>query len=485
MKQPSCRVLFAASLAIPLLASGQALHQNPRWPTDGEFLSVNQVVETACQRHRGVDEQLVWALIWQESKYDPLALGLKGEVGLGQLMPSTASALGVRDRTNISESVEASVGHLANLHGKYKGNVRLVLAAYNAGEPSVDRCRCVPAASRAYVDRIEQNRLFAQRIVEYLHKSLIPSVSQDAHVRQLEERLAALQNARRENPDSALATELSNTRAALDAAEADLEAVRAQRSRLLADIQQSNSVGAQALAMTDSLRKRLDEVETRVGRSGSQPGTEVGTELEGIRTEVAELKSVIQDHNVQDTQTQQRLAELSAAVARFSDKPMPLTAPSNNRSDRPAMVALITASSLQGRLVPDPSFSGFLQDALVRHGFGVNVELETPEFLAHNLDSLLSGHGKSLRKIKAKNGSNWDYVIVLRLTGKPIPNEVTDTVAYAVTADSRLYTRQGDLVLMRSFSETGAGFSGSQAQESATSRLGQEVSEYIRSSISH
>jgi hypothetical protein len=52
MKWPSRRLLFAASLAVPLLASGQALHQNPRWPADGEFLSVNQVVETACQRHR-------------------------------------------------------------------------------------------------------------------------------------------------------------------------------------------------------------------------------------------------------------------------------------------------------------------------------------------------------------------------------------------------------------------------------------------------
>jgi hypothetical protein len=485
MKWPSRRLLFAASLAVPLLASGQALHQKPRWPTDGEFLSVNQVVETACQRHRSVDEQLVWALIWQESKYDPLALGLKGEVGLGQLMPGTASALGVRDRTSITESVEASVGHLAHLHRKYKGNIRLVLAAYNAGEPAVDRCRCVPASSRAYVDRIEQNRLFAERIVEYLHKSLIPSASQQNHIRQLEEQLATLQNARRESPDSALATELSKTRAALDAAEADVEAVRSQRSRLLVEIQQSNSIGAQALAMTDSLRKRLDEVETRVGTSGPQPGTEAGTELEGIRSELAELKSVIQDRNVQDTRTQQRLAELSAAVARFSDKPMPLTAPSKNRSDRPAMVALITAFTLQGRLMPDSSFSGVLQDALLRRGLGVNVELETPEFLAHNLDSLLSGHGKSLRKTKAKNGSQWDYVMVLRLIGKPVPNEVTDTVAYAVTADSRLYTRQGDLVLMRSFSETGAGFSEPQARESATSRLGQEVSEYIHSSIAH
>jgi hypothetical protein len=140
------------------------------------------------------------------------------------------------------------------------------------------------------------------------------------------------------------------------------------------------------------------------------------------------------------------------------------------------MIALVTASAFQGEPLPDPSFSGLFQDALLRRGVGVNVELQTPEFLARNLDSLLSGHGKSLKKVKAKSGSKWDYVMVLRLTGKPVPNEVTDTVAYALTADSRLYTRQGNLVVMRSFSETGAGFSELQARESAASRLGLAVS---------
>jgi membrane-bound lytic murein transglycosylase MltF len=101
-----------------VLALAQALHPSPHWPSDNEFLSVNRVIQAACQRYSNVDEQLVWALIWQESKYDPLALGLKGEVGLGQLMPGTASVLGVRDRTNATESVEATVGHLASLRKK-------------------------------------------------------------------------------------------------------------------------------------------------------------------------------------------------------------------------------------------------------------------------------------------------------------------------------------------------------------------------------
>jgi len=262
------------------------------------------------------------------------------------------------------------------LHRKYKGNIPLVLAAYNAGEPAVDHCRCVPAASRAYADRIEQNRLFAQRIVEYLHNSLVPSVNQQDRVRQLGGQLAALQSARNENRDTSLAAELSKTRSALDAAEADAETLRAQRTRLQAELQQTNSLGAQALALTDSLRKRLDDVEKRVGASGPQPGTEPGTELEGIRSELAELKSAIQDRNVQDTETQQRIAELSAAVTRLSNKPIPLVPATKDRPDRAPLVAIVTASTLQGHLAPDPAFSGSLQDALLQRGLRVNVELE-------------------------------------------------------------------------------------------------------------
>jgi soluble lytic murein transglycosylase-like protein len=70
--------------------STQRLHRNPEWPTDDEFLSVNQAVEVACGLYPKVEQSLAWALIWEESKYDPLALGRRGEVGLGQLTPATA-----------------------------------------------------------------------------------------------------------------------------------------------------------------------------------------------------------------------------------------------------------------------------------------------------------------------------------------------------------------------------------------------------------
>jgi hypothetical protein len=185
MISSSVRVLFfALFLSILPAMSTKGLHQYPQWPTNDEFLSVNQAVEVACGRYPNVEPSLVWALIWEESKYDPLALGQKGEVGLGQLAPATATTLGVQDRTDITENVQATVRHLSHLLAKYRNNTRLALSAYNSGERTVDHCHCIPVESRAYVNRIEQSRFFAKRIAEYLYHTLAPSTTQDARVLQ-------------------------------------------------------------------------------------------------------------------------------------------------------------------------------------------------------------------------------------------------------------------------------------------------------------
>ncbi len=183
-------LFFLLFLSIRPSMSTERLHLNPKWPTDSQFLSVNEAVEVACAHYPNVEPSLVWALIWEESKYDPLALGRKGEVGLGQLSPATAITLGVQDRTNVTENVQASVRHLSHLLKKYKNNTQLVVSAYNSGEAAVDHCYCVPAKSRAYVNRIEQSRFFAKRIVGYLHSTLTPPNIADARVPQLEKQLA-------------------------------------------------------------------------------------------------------------------------------------------------------------------------------------------------------------------------------------------------------------------------------------------------------
>ena len=164
------RIAAVCVFGLLVIASttAQTLHRHPSLPSDDQFRNVNLAIERSRIRHPEVDSALMWALIWTESKYDSLAQGTKGEVGLGQLRPALANALGVRDRTNVNESIGAVVDYMARLNKKYKQNVRLMLAAYNGGEPAVDKCWCVPQSTRGFADQIEDRLFFARRVIVYL-----------------------------------------------------------------------------------------------------------------------------------------------------------------------------------------------------------------------------------------------------------------------------------------------------------------------------
>ncbi len=89
-------------------------------------------------REYDVDPTLVAAVIRAESAFDPTGLSRKGAAGLMQLMPQTASALGVLDRFDPHENIHGGVRHLRYLLDRYRGQVAIALAAYNAGEGAVD-----------------------------------------------------------------------------------------------------------------------------------------------------------------------------------------------------------------------------------------------------------------------------------------------------------------------------------------------------------
>jgi soluble lytic murein transglycosylase len=91
----------------------------------------------AYSRHYGVPVAFVRAVVEQESGWHPCAVSHKGAVGLMQLMPATAARLGVRDRCNLNENISAGVLYLARLMRRFQGDLRLVAAAYIAGEEVV------------------------------------------------------------------------------------------------------------------------------------------------------------------------------------------------------------------------------------------------------------------------------------------------------------------------------------------------------------
>jgi len=87
----------------------------------------------------GVDHNLVHAVISAESGYNPTAVSRKGASGMMQLMPDTAKRYGVPNVLNPVDNIYGGVRYLKDLLAMFKGDVRLALAGYNAGENAVIR----------------------------------------------------------------------------------------------------------------------------------------------------------------------------------------------------------------------------------------------------------------------------------------------------------------------------------------------------------
>ena len=123
------------------------------WAGDSEAFS--RVVADASARH-GVPERLIWAVIRVESAFDHRAVSRRGARGLMQLMPSTAKLLGVRDSFDPRQNIDAGTRHLRAMIERFPYDLRLAIAAYNAGEKAVAAHRGVPPypETRDYVVRV-------------------------------------------------------------------------------------------------------------------------------------------------------------------------------------------------------------------------------------------------------------------------------------------------------------------------------------------
>jgi soluble lytic murein transglycosylase-like protein len=104
----------------------------------------------------GVNAALLRAIIHAESGFNARALSYKGAQGLMQLMPGTASDLGVGDAFDPAENISGGARYLATLLRDYQGDVKLAAAAYNAGAGAVAKYGGVPpyAETQVYVKRV-------------------------------------------------------------------------------------------------------------------------------------------------------------------------------------------------------------------------------------------------------------------------------------------------------------------------------------------
>ena len=121
----------------------------------GNSGAISETIRQAAH-HYGVDSRLIEAMVQVESRFEPFAVSRVGAMGLMQLMPETARQLGVANPFDIEENIYAGVRYFKSLYNRFNGNLRLSLAAYNAGPAAVEMYGGVPPypETMSYVEKI-------------------------------------------------------------------------------------------------------------------------------------------------------------------------------------------------------------------------------------------------------------------------------------------------------------------------------------------
>ncbi len=122
-------------------------------PEDRNYESI---IQEAAQRYR-VDAGLIRAVIQAESGGNPLAVSRAGARGLMQLMPQTAVELGVTNSFDPAQNIMGGTSYLRSLLDRYRGDVKLALAAYNWGMGNLEkRPGSMPQETKNYVAKVER-----------------------------------------------------------------------------------------------------------------------------------------------------------------------------------------------------------------------------------------------------------------------------------------------------------------------------------------
>ena len=116
---------------------------------------VRQQIQQAAARY-GLNSELVDAVAWQESRYNPRARSSAGAIGVMQLMPGTARQLGVTNPHDVRQNVAGGAAYLREQLERFGNNVPLALAAYNAGPGAVMKYGGIPPyrETQDYVQKI-------------------------------------------------------------------------------------------------------------------------------------------------------------------------------------------------------------------------------------------------------------------------------------------------------------------------------------------
>jgi soluble lytic murein transglycosylase len=178
------RILIALAVAVFAVAAVAAwvvetepgVYLRARYPLEYE-----QIIRTHAANH-DLDPALVAAVVFAESRFDPNAESAAGAIGLMQLLPDTAKGIALRtggrrfvvaDLRDPEINVRYGTWYLAHLRERY-GTMRLVLAAYHAGQGNVDHWRdeglgIVFPETRDYVSEVERlSRVYADAYREEL-----------------------------------------------------------------------------------------------------------------------------------------------------------------------------------------------------------------------------------------------------------------------------------------------------------------------------
>lgn len=108
----------------------------------------------------------VLAIAAVESNFNSVARSPKDAMGVMQLIPATAARFGVKDPYDPQQNIRGGIRYLEWLHRRFKGDLKLVAAAYNAGEGAVDRHKGVPPYS--------ETQLYVQKVLRYMSKGDLP-----------------------------------------------------------------------------------------------------------------------------------------------------------------------------------------------------------------------------------------------------------------------------------------------------------------------